>query len=265
MRGNLHEGVRPLPMWWAFCMQKTIENLNIYKQYYSLEEYLFNEVSENFCINKCLTEAEFFSIIIWKSNRSKTKVLKGVLKSKKSIEKLTNDIFRTQGDKEKLELLTEIDGIGIPIASAILSVCYPNNFTIADYRAIDSIKDIFKERGVKINPDNWTTEKYLEYRGLCFEIQKQFNLGTLRETDKALWGYSFYKDLQNLMAGLENIESINATKTCLCDEPHCGKCLGINCKDENCITHTQKNKDRWKQKREGTGADNSVVNKQSGT
>ena len=263
IQGNLYERFRSLLMWWAFCMQKTIENLNTYEQYYSLEEYLFNEISENFKSNKSLTEQEFFSIIIWKSNRSKTKVLKGILKSKKSIEELTNDIFKTKDDKERLALLTDIDGIGIPIASAVLSVCFPKDFTIADYRAVDSIKDIYNEE--EINPDNWTPEKYFEYRGWCLAIQKQFNLGTLRETDKVLWGYSFYRDLQNLVDSLKNTKNSGSTKICLCDEPLCAKCLAVNCTDENCITHTQENKDRWKRRHEGGNADNSVVHNQSRT
>lgn len=54
-------------------------------------------------------------------------------------------------------------------------------------------------------------------------------------------------------------------KTCLCNEPLCAKCLTVSCKDKNCITHTQKNKDQWKRRREGTNADNSVVHNQSRT
>lgn len=191
-------------------MQKAIENLSIYKQYYSLEEYLFSEVSANFVNNKCLNEAEFFSIIIWKSNRSKTKVLKGVLESKKSIKEITSELFKTKDDKERLGLLTGkngIGGIGIPIASAILTVCFPNNFTVADYRAVHAIKEILKDRDIKINPEYWTPERYFEYRDLCFEIKEKYNIRTLRETDKILWGYSFYRDLQSLIMGLNNTDN----------------------------------------------------------
>lgn len=35
---------------------------------------------------------------------------------------------------------------------------------------------------------------------------------------------------------------------CTCVEPSCGKCLGLHCQDENCITHTPAKKLQWKQR-----------------
>jgi len=64
---------------------------------------------------------------------------------------------------------------------------------------------------------------------------------------------------------INNLKSEGGIKTCLCNEPLCGKCLGVGCKDNNCKTHTQKNKDQWKRRSERTNADNSVVHNQNGT
>ena len=33
---------------------------------------------------------------------------------------------------------------------------------------------------------------------------------------------------------------------CKCDEPTCAKCLGMNCQDKNCPTHTTENKKAWR-------------------
>lgn len=179
-----------------------MENLNLYKKYYFLEEYLFKEITNSFNKNHYLADEEFFSIIIWKSNRAKTKVLKGIIGSKKTIKQITGDIYINSENKEKLlEYLTNIDGIGIPIASAILSVCFPNDFTIADYRVGTSIKDIL---GIEIKTSYWTIPKYLEYLKCCLEIKEKFNLKTLRETDTALWGLSFKKDLDILIKEVNN-------------------------------------------------------------
>ncbi len=37
---------------------------------------------------------------------------------------------------------------------------------------------------------------------------------------------------------------------CLCDKPLCAKCLGINCQDVGCPTHTEKDKIAWHERRE---------------
>jgi len=55
-----------------------------YIKEYELEKQLFEEVSKNFRENKTLSEEEFFKIVIWKSNRSKGKVLDEIRKNKKS-------------------------------------------------------------------------------------------------------------------------------------------------------------------------------------
>ena len=36
------------------------------------------------------------------------------------------------------------------------------------------------------------------------------------------------------------------TKICFCDIPDCAKCLGINCKDKDCLVHTKANKKGWR-------------------
>ena len=50
-----------------------------------------------------------------------------------------------------LGVITELSGIGIPTASAILTVCYPNYFTIIDYRAKESLMKYLKEYDYKKN------------------------------------------------------------------------------------------------------------------
>lgn len=35
---------------------------------------------------------------------------------------------------------------------------------------------------------------------------------------------------------------------CKCDEPQCGKCLSVNCKDKECPTHTKEAKIAWRKR-----------------
>jgi len=37
-------------------------------------------------------------------------------------------------------------------------------------------------------------------------------------------------------------------RKCLCPEPLCGKCLGINCQDKSCLIHTKKEKIAWRKR-----------------
>lgn len=65
--------------------------------------------------------------------------------------------------------------------------------------------------------------------------------------------YSFSKTISRLSPSVSVMEG-----QCLCDTPTCAKCLGVNCKDEDCKIHTQEKKRMWQNKHI---ADNSVVYK----
>ena len=51
--------------------------LESFKKYYFLEDYLFREINNNFSKNHYLSNEEFFAIVIWKRNASKTKIFNG--------------------------------------------------------------------------------------------------------------------------------------------------------------------------------------------
>ena len=153
-----------------------------YLKEYELEKQLFGEISGNFRKNKTLSDEEFFKIIIWKSNRVKGKVLEGIKKSNKSV-------------KEKIKILTKIKGIGLPIASAILTVCYPNKFTVLDYRVWGIL---FKDKKVKNKRPPSSVPGYLDYVNICKNYAKKLKL-SLRDFDRAMWGRSFCEDLKKFL------------------------------------------------------------------
>lgn len=175
-----------------------MKNLNEYLKYYFLEEYLFKEVSVNFQKNGYLTAEEFFAIIIWKSNRNKTgirKSVKNLIGKNMTIRKITESIDSDKKDIDRVKRLTGIKGVGISIASAILTVCYPNNFTIADYRAKNSLKNFFGQK--EENIDYSTPEAYLNYASICINLAKN-NKIKLRNFDRILWGMDFYEGFGGL-------------------------------------------------------------------
>jgi thermostable 8-oxoguanine DNA glycosylase len=102
------------------------------------------------------------------------------------------DVYYAKTQKEQIEILDKIKGIGLPIASAILTVCYPEKFTILDYRVWNILlKD--KKVGNK-NPPN-TIFGYLNYVNICKKYSRKLKL-SLRDFDRAMWGRSFYESLK---------------------------------------------------------------------
>ena len=169
-------------------------DLKKYLKYYFLEDYLFVEVGKNFQKNHRLAPEEFFAIVIWKSNRAKTNVRRGIEKSKKTVRTITSEVFQAKTPEQKLNILTSIPNIGIPIASAILTVCYPDDFTVADYRAYATLKDF----GVEVagNP-TVNVSAYFEYLKKCKELARKHNL-SLRNFDRILWAKDFYEGANGL-------------------------------------------------------------------
>ena len=95
----------------------------------------------------------------------------------------------------------QTQGVGISFASAILTVCFPKEFTIAEYRASASLKNL----GYEVKGDPTTkVSVYFDYLDKCKKLAEQEKL-SLRNLDRCLWGYDFYKGkngLKELAEGL---------------------------------------------------------------
>jgi hypothetical protein len=173
----------------------------LFVKYHNLENYISTEVKTNFENNKYLTAFDFFCIVIWKANRAKSKVATRLLKHgdnlDESVRNLTNKIFHASSDREKFEILFAQYGFRIPMTTAILSILYPDQFTIYDVRVCESLNE-FSELSNKTNFEEVWAEylKYLEKVKTC-----ESSIMSLRDKDRHLWGLSFYK---GLIRDLEN-------------------------------------------------------------
>src|SRR5947209_10390326 len=104
-------------------------------QFYTLESYLFNTVHRRCAEQGHLGAFDFFCIVIWKANRAKTKVAKRLLAdSTKTLDEVVVELTKaiaaqkTPKDKMRLLMFGEIR-FRLPMASAILTVLYPDEFT----------------------------------------------------------------------------------------------------------------------------------------
>lgn len=163
-----------------------------HKKFYNLEEYLFQDVGPRFRKTNTLSVEDFFCIVIWKANRAKTNIKKKLSKKitlSESIKNIVNDLVNAKNSEEKLNIMIKNWRFGLPMASAILTVLYPEEFTVYDYRVREQL-------GLK---DIYSVKKYFAYFLPAVRKFAESRNETMRETDKELWGKSFFDDLQKLI------------------------------------------------------------------
>jgi hypothetical protein len=167
-----------------------------YEQFYDLESYLLKTVKENFRERKFLCAFDFFCIVIWKANRAKSKIARRLLERgyeslDAAVEALTSGLAKQDSAEEKLRYLFEEWEFRIPMASAILTILYTEEFTVYDKRVCDALDDFHDLEDVISFDRLWP--RYQDYlRAVEQAAPDRF---TLREKDHYLWGKSFYEQL----------------------------------------------------------------------
>lgn len=91
---------------------------------------------------------------------------------------------------EKVAILDNLPGIGIPVASTILHLVYPEIFPIVDFRTVEVLRDnehLDQSRGKYYYRD--TIEGYQVFRSAVEDIARQCPKWSLRQIDRALFAY----------------------------------------------------------------------------
>jgi hypothetical protein len=166
-----------------------------YSKYYNLEKYLIDEVGRNFRENGSVTPRDFYCILIWKSNRAKTKNASRLIKIfgsfDKAVEEITENIWIESDPRKKLHYLLKKAKFKIATASAILTILYPDKFTVYDYRVCEILND-HKELANKVSCDK-ITYGYMKFRDTVLN-SAEFK-SNLRDKDRYLWGESFFRNI----------------------------------------------------------------------
>ena len=135
-------------------------------------------------------KSDLKSIVEWKSPRSVHYICKNeVEKVQAAIDVV---ISRPEDVPGAVSALTELIGVGIPVASAILTTMFPDQYTVIDFRALEAL-----------GHDQAGIEFYRQYLEFCrsqakaladherIRIQSGFPAETeLRTLDRALWQWS---------------------------------------------------------------------------
>ena len=120
-------------------------------------------------------------IVRWKSSRSIGYFERN---DREDVTQHVNDALAADSVSEKVDILSELDGVQVRMASAILLFVNPDRFTVLDWRAWD----VLHETGYLPDemPDDPTVEDYLLYLGACWAIANEYDV-SLRTLDMALW------------------------------------------------------------------------------
>lgn len=137
-------------------------------------------VSKNISDNRTLSKSTFERILDWKSRR-----VKGIVKWEEFdiyAEKFTECL---QAPKDqKLPLLDELYGIGVPVASTILHFIDPRHFPIMDVRTVEALY-----YSGYIESKQRDQKRYVSFRTTMMSIVQQNPCWSLRQVDRALFTY----------------------------------------------------------------------------
>lgn len=154
-----------------------INNAKRYLSLYNQEDYLFNFIWPQIRNKWFLDFDEFYMIYMWKSARPKNKYLK----NRTIIEKITKEAFLESDELMKMEKLCQLDGVGIPTASALLTIVFPDKYAVIDIRCIEMLQFLNVDIKKTITPKN-----RLKYLDIMRNRAKENEL-TPRELDKVFF------------------------------------------------------------------------------
>ena len=134
-----------------------------------------------------LERIELDEILVWKlRSQIGRQEEKRKENTEENVRTITEAAFAiTHNDKDyetslRLKLLTTLSGVGIPVASAILTLCFPTEYSVIDFR---NWRQIYPSEEQKTS---YTTSEYVEYLKRIKEMAKKYGV-TPQEIDIATW------------------------------------------------------------------------------
>jgi len=148
------------------------------KEYQNILKLVSNNIKNADTISKPI----FIRILNWKAPR-----VKGIVELDKfdqyaeAIKRCANKSIL---EEEKLAILDDLRGIGVPVASTILHFMFPKTFPIMDVRTVEVL-----HCGGYIESDKRDQKRFVPFRNTILNIQHKYPRWSLREIDRALFAY----------------------------------------------------------------------------
>ncbi len=161
-------------------MKDFTDNIKYYIDQYDFERTIF-DLGKDIFSRGWLNRYEFLTICLWKSRRPKRLY---ELNKSDEIKTQTKSSFKEKDEKAKILLLTQLKGVSIPTASAILCVSNPTEYPIIDIRCVKSLFHLGYIKWTTITERSW-----IEYLEIVRELARQHGK-TSREIEKGLFAYN---------------------------------------------------------------------------
>ncbi len=129
-----------------------------------------------------LTKAELVKICRWKASRA----IKHIKRNREeTIIKITTSVFKSRSERRRLELLTSLYGVSVPMASSILMLTNPNRYGVIDIRVWQLL---FEIGSVKKNPKGigFDFKQWYRYLMIIRHFAKKYNVGA-RDIERTLF------------------------------------------------------------------------------
>ena len=160
-----------------------INNTKKYLDLYNIEDYLFKIIGPQIKKRGFIEFDEFYQICMWKSARQK----QNYLKNKNIVKNISKEVFAEEDELLKINKLCELKGVGIPTASAILTIVFPDKYAVIDIRCIQMLNKI----GISIR-SSITEKRWVEYLDIMRKLANENNL-TPRQIDQVL--FSMHREM----------------------------------------------------------------------
>lgn len=121
--------------------------------------------------------SDFLAIVDWKTKRVKSRVRKNI---PGEIADALSLAISAKTDRAAIAVLVGLNGVAVPVASAILTAIDPDKYTVIDFRALEALGNDSSDRSVD----------FCGYLNHCRLLAKKHQV-TLRELDRALWRWSW--------------------------------------------------------------------------
>lgn len=165
--------------------------------YCTPEMNLFPALAKEFAETGKLDPVGLYVVLDWKAARAKTKHLSRLIKRaqmrgvgndfRAAARQIGRDLTKADGPERRLQCLIVDWGFRLPTATAILSVLYPDTFTIYDVRVCTQLNSFHNLANRK-----WSSQYWTEYLQFVRKVQARAHAErpglSLRECDRWLWG-----------------------------------------------------------------------------
>ena len=158
--------------------------------YWDLEDHILTTVGTSVRSRGAYTVAEFLTVAYWKSRRQLANYVANE-RTSGTVAMVTRAALTTQPPPEgRWRRLATLTGVRTPVASALLTVWRPDEYTIIDVWALAALSDLgegvdsvpFRDHG-----QPWWEQHYEGYLKACQRIAERLQPLSLRDVDRALW------------------------------------------------------------------------------